>query len=121
MQSGVFIIPADQLDAGNAFGEAQGWGEKSLSVPLSATGQEPATHWGARADLSPSFFDLLTDPPLPLTLLTDEYDEDGNLMPMPLVPDQLLIHVREQGDAYGHWMYVLGEQGLQIVQSEEWP
>lgn len=118
MKSSVFIIPTNQLDAGNAFAEAQGWGEKSLSIPLSATGQEPATHWGARADIGESFFSLLADPPLPLTLLTDEYDTDGNLVPMPLVSDQLVIHVRDQGDAYGHWTYVLGAQGLKIVDIE---
>jgi hypothetical protein len=99
MQSGVFIIPADQLDAGNAFGEQMGWGEKSLSVPLSPTGQEPATHWGARADVSEAFLAMLADPP------TDA---------VPLL-EVLHIDLRDTGDAYGHWQDVLAGLGLQVV------
>jgi hypothetical protein len=99
MTSGAFIIPADHLDAGNAFGEAQGWGEKSLSVPLSATGQEPATHWGARADVGGEFLAMLADPP-----------PDA----VPLL-DVLHIDLRDTDDAYGHWEGVLAAQGLQVV------
>jgi hypothetical protein len=99
MTSGVFIIPADHLDAGNAFGEAHGWSEKSLSVPLSPTGQEPATHWGARADVGEAFLAMLADPPpdaVPLLEVTH-------------------IDLRDTGDAYGHWQDVLAAQGLQVV------
>jgi hypothetical protein len=99
MQSGVFIIPADHLDAGNAFGEAHGWGAKSLSVPLSATGQEPATHWGARADVGGEFLAMLADPPLDA---------------MPLL-EAMHIDLRDTGDAYGHWQDVLAGLGLQVV------
>jgi len=64
MTSAVLILPAAYRDAGNAFGVAQGWGEGNFSVPLSATGLEPATHYGCRPDVSQDFLNLMADPPV---------------------------------------------------------
>jgi hypothetical protein len=47
--STVLIIPAALREEGNAIAEAMGWGPDNYSVPLSATGQEPATHYGLHA------------------------------------------------------------------------
>ena len=102
LMSGVFILPAAMRDAGNAFGEQMGWGSPSYSIPLSPTGAEPATHWGARADLYPGFFDLLGNPP-----------EDA----LPLL-DALVLDVRDIGDPYGHWSEVIAAQGLQVINVE---
>lgn len=119
LMSGVFILPAAMRDAGNAFGEQMGWGSPSYSIALSPTGAEPATHWGARADLYPGFFDLLGNPPEgapDFVFLVDEVDENGSPLPIPALPNDLLIHVRDVGEPYQHWLDVTQAQGLQMVQ-----
>ena len=102
LMSGVFILPAAMRDAGNAFGEQMGWGNPSYSIPLSPTGAEPATHWGARADLPPSFFALMDAPPAEA---------------QPLL-DALILDVQDVGDPYGHWSGVIAAQGLKMVQGD---
>lgn len=81
MTSAVLILPAAYRDAGNAFGVAQGWGEDNFSVPLSATGLEPATHYGCRPDVQPGFFGLMADPPveaLPLlAVMVSSFDDNA--------------------------------------------
>ena len=49
MLSTVLILPIAQVDTGNAVAEAMGWGPNNYSVPLSADGSEPATHYGLHA------------------------------------------------------------------------
>lgn len=99
MTSAVLILPAAYRDAGNAFGVAQGWGEGNFSVPLSATGLEPATHYGCRPDVQPGFFDLMADPPLEAVPL-------------------LTVMVSSFADSvqpYDHWIATLAENGLTRV------
>ena len=104
MTSAVLILPAAYRDAGNAFGVAQGWGEDNFSVPLSATGLEPATHYGCRADVTEGFLAMMADPPveaLPLLSVMVSSFED-NVQP------------------YDHWVATLELNGLQrVTQNEE--
>ena len=102
MTSAVIIVPATALAAGNALGEAMGWGPENFTVALSATGSSPATHYLCRAEVGPSFADLLADPP-PVAAAV-----------LPLV----MIDMRETDDPYAHAMDVLAAQGLQLVQQE---
>jgi hypothetical protein len=46
-------------DKANALGEAMGWGPNNFSVPLSADGQNPATHWGLHAWVQDTFQTLI--------------------------------------------------------------
>ncbi|MEN9936054.1 MAG: hypothetical protein RLZZ387_2633 [Chloroflexota bacterium] len=46
MLSCVLLLPDNQVDTGNAVSEAMGWGSPAYTVPLSADGSEPASHWG---------------------------------------------------------------------------
>jgi hypothetical protein len=99
MTSAVLIIPADDLDAANAFGVEQGWGEGNFSVPLSPTGAEPTTHWGCRAEVGPIFIEMVENPspenePLVAALI---YSFSDSLAP------------------YDHWVEVLAEQSLTII------
>lgn len=56
----VLVIPAVLLDKANALGEAMGWGPNNYSIPLSADGSEPATHWSLNiAEASPDFLAML--------------------------------------------------------------
>ena len=59
MLSAVLILPESQVSTGNAVGEAMGWGGPSYSVPLSADGTEPATHYGLHAWVTEEFQALI--------------------------------------------------------------
>jgi hypothetical protein len=103
MTSAVLIIPADDLDAANAFGVEQGWGEGNFSVPLSPTGAEPTTHWGCRAEVGPSFIEMVENPrpenePLVAVLV---YSFSDSLAP------------------YDHWVETLNNNGLSITLETE--
>jgi hypothetical protein len=57
----VSIVTAAQRDAVLQIGRALGY-EGGLDVPLSATGAEPATHYGAHAWAGDPFVALITNP-----------------------------------------------------------
>ena len=61
MTSAVLIVPAANRDEANAFGEAQGYGPNSYSVPLTPDGTT-ITHWGCRAEVGQSFIDQFENP-----------------------------------------------------------
>ena len=100
MTSAVLILPATYRDAGNAFGVAQGWGEDNFSVPLSATGLDPATHYGCRADVTEGFLAMMADPPpeaVPLRAVMVSSFADG-VQP------------------YDHWIATLADNNLTRVE-----
>lgn len=102
MTSAVLILPAAYRDAGNAFGVAQGWGEGNFSVPLSATGTTPVTHYGCRADVTEGFLAMMADPPpeaVPLLVVMVSSFADG-VQP------------------YDHWIATLAENGLVRVEAD---
>lgn len=53
------IIQASARGAGNRVGEALGWGPESYTVPLSATGEPPATHYGLSSAATQRFVGML--------------------------------------------------------------
>jgi len=99
MTSAVLILPAAYRNAGNAFGVAQGWGEGNFSVPLSASGSEPATHWGCCAEVGPGFLLLMENPPPEAAPLLSVMVHSFNDTVMP----------------YDHWTATLAENNLQRV------
>lgn len=103
MTSAVLILPDAYRDAGNAFGVEQGWGNDNFSVALSSDGSEPATHWGCRADVGPSFIEMVENPspenePLVAVLI---YSFSDTLAP------------------YDHWVETLAANGLAVVTFDE--
>ena len=103
MTSAVLILPSAYRAAGNAFGVAQGWGEGNFSVPLSATGLSPATHWGCRADVSGGFLELMANPPAEA---------------MPLVA-AMMSSFDDNAAPLDHWMATLATNGLVRVAPAE--
>ena len=100
MTSAVLILPDAYRAAGDAFGVAQGWGDGNFSVPLSATGLEPATHYGCRADVTEGFLAMMADPPpeaVPLLAVMVSSFADG-VQP------------------YDHWTETLAENNLTRVE-----
>ena len=77
MFSCVLILPADLVDKGNALSEALGHGSPAYTVPMSATGQEPVTHWGLHTWASQSFLDLLAAGTMPEGLDYPQADFDA--------------------------------------------
>lgn len=102
MTSAVLILPAAYRDAGDAFGVAQGWGDGNFSVPLSADGATPVTHYGCRADVTEGFLAMMADPPLEAVPL-------------------LAVMVSSFADGvqpYDHWIAALAENGLTRVEAD---
>lgn len=102
MTSAVLILPAAYRDAGNNFGVAQGWGEDNFSVPLSATGLEPATHYGCRADVTDGFLAMMADPP-------------AEAVPLLAV---MVSSFADNVQPYDHWVTTLEANNLMRVDVE---
>ena len=102
MTSAVLILPDAYRAAGDAFGVAQGWGDGNFSVPLSASGTTPVTHYGCRADVTEGFLAMMADPPpeaVPLLAVMVSSFADG-------VPP------------FDHWIATLAENGLVRVEAD---
>ena len=104
MTSAVLILPDAYRAAGDAFGVAQGWGDGNFSVPLSADGLEPATHYGCRAEVDQAFIESVENP-------TPEA--------APLVA--VMVYSFADGvQPYDHWITTLELNDLQrVTQNEE--
>lgn len=59
MLSTVLMLPNTLVATGDAVAEAMGWGARNYSVPLSATGTAPATHYGLHAWTTESFRQMI--------------------------------------------------------------
>ncbi|MBY5974989.1 hypothetical protein KUV28_21755 [Ferrimonas balearica] len=54
------IVPDAQVEAARRIAAVMGWGAGTYSVPLSASGKEPATHWGLSTSATQIFVDQVT-------------------------------------------------------------
>ena len=59
MHSAVLILPIALRDVGNQIGAAMGWGPVSYTISLASNPDGEATHIGLRADVHPSFIDMI--------------------------------------------------------------
>lgn len=89
MKSCVAIVPAARRDEFNERADQAGRGPNNYSVPLSADGSEPATHYGLHAWIAD---DAAVE------------DIEGRV-----------VSVRD--DMAGHFADVCAEQGLAVVES----
>ena len=113
MQSAVLVIPVAQHALADQLGEAMGWGPNNYSVPLSATGSLPATHYGLHAWVEQSFVDLLS------------FAAQGQVPPIPgmsaeataEVVSALAASIRPGSE--GHWSEMLAALGLITVVTAE--
>lgn len=110
MLSTVLILPAAQVATGNAVANAMGWGPDNYSVPLSANGLEPATHYGLHAWASPEFRQMIEAgfyPPQVAEAGIDKATFDAMMA--------VLIY-SFWPDYAGHFATIIAENGLQIVE-----
>jgi len=109
MFSTVLIVPASLRAEANMLGEAMGWGPNNYSVPLSATGAEPASHFGLHAWAEQSFVDLMRGlgqgivPPV------------QGMTPAQVVGVVSALVTSIRLDSSGHWDDVIAAQNLQVV------
>lgn len=107
----VIIAPAALKPAANAIGEAIGWTGDNLSVPLSASGNEPATHYGCHAWAQAIAVAWLTGQAEPPASAYTPEQIAGVLA-------QLTISVDPDGLQGGeHFQAALAEAGLQRIES----
>lgn len=109
MLSFVLIIPAALADTANALGEAMGWGPGSYSVPLSANGLAPASHYGLHTWAEQSFADMLEAAgtgTIPPELAAAGYPAQD----FAAVLAGLIVSVRD--DSVGHWQDAIAGVGL---------
>ena len=105
----VLILPDAQLATGNAVGAAMGWGPNNYSVPLSADGSEPATHWGLHAWVEQSFQDMIESGVYPPQVAEAGISEDAyNAMLAALIYSFWQDYV-------DHFATVCAENGLMLV------
>jgi hypothetical protein len=113
MFSTVLIIPAALQTEANTLGEAMGWGPNNYSVPLSADGSEPATHFGLHAWVEQTFVDLLGG------VAQGQIPPVEGLTPAQVVEVVSALIVSIRPDSGGHWVEVLADNSLQRVVVEE--
>lgn len=112
MKSAVLIIPLANRDAANQLAQLMGWGLNNYSVPLSADGTEPATHFGLHAWVTPEFEAMMTGAgqgEMPEALEQAGYPKSVFLGIM----EALIASTRESME--GHWQDVLTQNGLMPV------
>lgn len=89
--------------------------------PLSATGNEPATHYGCRPDAESTFVLLVQlakgmEPP-PGTPQEVIALAQQMVVEFPEVIPSLIADARVTEDKYGHWLDVLNANGLKRIES----
>jgi hypothetical protein len=118
------ILPAQYRDDGNAISITLGHDVEpghTYSVPLSATGDEPATHYGCRPWCTPGFALLVQMaqgmPPPEGTSPELVAMAQSVAAQWPDTIAALIADVRETDQPYQHWTDVLGAHGLAVVET----
>jgi hypothetical protein len=128
MMSLVLTLPAAHRDSGNAIAVALGHDVapgNTYSVPLSADGVEPATHYGCRTWASPGFVAAIeiarngvvpdgTAPQIAAMGLSIRAQHPETLA-------ALIADARETDAAYEHWSDVLAAHGLAPMRDQMEP
>ena len=96
------MVSAEALGAANALCAAHGWGEESFLVPLSPTGDAPATHFGLRASADAAFAADLAE-----AIATE-----------PALSAQMVVDMREDSERQGQFEGLIAQAGLRRVQPE---
>lgn len=113
MLSCVLILPVDQVDTGNAVSAAMGWGSPAYTVPLSASGADPATHYGLHAWTAPSFQALIESGVYPPELA------DAGITEADYAAMMAVLIYSFWPDYTDHFATVCVDNGLQVIQPDE--
>jgi hypothetical protein len=108
------LVPAAIRESANQLAAGLDHGPNNFSVPLSATGAEPPTHFGSRAQAQQSFIDLLTavgQGELPIIQGMTPQEVGTVLM-------QLQADVNVGVDGYAHFNQVIDAAGLKRMEPQ---
>ena len=105
----IVICPVAVLPAAAALGVQLGWSENELSVPLSPSGNAPATHWSLHAWARPETAALFRG-----ELVPDGADEAQ----LAAILAQLIVSTREGGNPGEHFDEALATAGLTRVETQ---
>jgi hypothetical protein len=108
-RSVVLIVAAEDRAEAESFGEGLGHSGQEYAVPLSPTGEEPATHFALHSWASEAFVALLAGT-APSGVPQEAVDR--------LLP---LVRASVSGDAAGHFGRALTEAGLQRIVPTDHP
>jgi len=104
----VMLVPAAIQSEANRLAAGLGHGPSNFSVGLSASGQEPPTHYGCRTQAQQSFVDLLAGmgqgefPPI----------EGADPQVIGAILASLIIDISENEDGFSHFNRVIEANGL---------
>jgi len=109
--SAVLVVSADNQAIGNQLAEALGHGPNNYSVPLSADGSEPATHFGCRAQVNDVFVAMVQ------SASQGELPEIDGLTPEQVATafSAMQIDIQPAGDGYQHFVSYADLLGLQRI------
>lgn len=114
--SAVLIVPAALREKADKLSQAMGHGSPTYTVPLSETGEEPATHYGCRASAIQEFADMINGaqsgegvPPLDLEAVELIEQDVAEILA------NLIADFKPASDMMVHCDAVLAENGLQRV------
>lgn len=111
--STVLIVPAPLLDAANQLAEVLGWGPSCYSVPLSASGKDPATHYGLHTWAEDGFLVMVAN--AQEGIAPEGLAEAGfSLANLQAILSALIMSVRPAND--GHFDAVCAEHGLKRIE-----
>jgi hypothetical protein len=113
--SAVCIVPADKLELGNRLAEGLGHGPDNYTVPLSADGSEPATHYGCRAAVNEVFVAMVE------TASAGALPEIENMTPAEVAEafGAMQINIEPANDPYQHFVAFTQSLGLTFVGTDE--
>lgn len=114
----VIIVPAALKDKANYLSCAIGHDDmpgNTFSVPLSADGSEPATHYGCRTTAKQEFIDIMTGAETGQLPDVDWQDYNMNVQDIADILSQQILDVRDAGEMSGHFGEVLELNSLKRV------
>ena len=119
----VTICPDAAKAALIALGQAVGV-SAGMSVPLSADGNEPATHWGSHAWAGPEFIAMMTGQAYPDPLPEDVTAEDiDNVLSLCTIAVDTVVdeglETERRLSKREHFNHVASGLGLQVIVPEE--
>jgi hypothetical protein len=113
--SAVLIVSDADRNIGNQLAEALGYGPNNYSVPLSADGSEPATHWGCRAQVNEVFVEMVQD------ASQGTLPELEGMTPQEIAQafGAMQIDIQQSVDPYSHFVTFAESLGLTFVSENE--
>jgi len=113
--SAVLVVSADNQAIGNQLAEALGHGPNNYSVPLSADGSEPATHFGCRAQVNEVFVAMVQG------ASQGSLPEIDGMAPQEVAQAfmAMSIDIQQTDDPYNHFVSYTQSLGLTFVSQDE--